>query len=244
MTAPFKQQVADPQLPDVLDMLKQNVFRDLNCHAIATVKEFNIKSIGSSFRAMVTAQINYHKTYFSKDTGTGQYTPKLFPYPLLVDCPAIIFSGGRASLQLPISVGDQCLILFNDRDIDNWNKGAINSGVNTPRMHSLSDGIALVGLNILPDSDYDSDRAVLKNGDAMVALGEDLIEISNATRNLKTILNNLITAVNSLVSATAAITVLCSTPGSPSGPPINAAAINAVTTSLNNVATQLGELLE
>ena len=67
-------------------------------------------------------------------------------YPLLVDCPCFILQGGGAFIEMPIQKGDECIILFNDRDIDNWFNGTTKEP-NSNRKHTLSDGIAIVGIN-------------------------------------------------------------------------------------------------
>ncbi|CAK9250669.1 unnamed protein product [Sphagnum jensenii] len=69
---------------------------------------------------------------------------------------------------MPIAQGDQCLILFNDRSIDNWFTSGQVQPLASSRLHSFSDGIALVGLNYLNNgvtklTNYDSTRAVLRN---------------------------------------------------------------------------------
>ena len=68
-------------------------------------------------------------------------------YPLLLDCPVVVLQGGGAYIDLPIAEGDYCLVLFNDRNIDTWwDTGNVVVPRNR-RKHSLSDGIALVGIN-------------------------------------------------------------------------------------------------
>jgi hypothetical protein len=68
-------------------------------------------------------------------------------YPVLVDCPYFVLQGGGAYIDMPISAGDYCLVLFNDRDIDNWWSTANVADPASTRKHSFSDAIALVGLN-------------------------------------------------------------------------------------------------
>jgi hypothetical protein len=73
-------------------------------------------------------------------------------YPLLHDLPVVFPGGGNCTLTFPIAQGDECLVVFASRSIDNWWKwGAWPSGQPTPvpqppaesRMHDLSDGFAL-----------------------------------------------------------------------------------------------------
>ena len=194
---PLNKIPSDPTLMDVLNLHKKNILQGLNCHAIATVQSFD------STKQTLTATVNYTKTYFELDTVTKQYVPTQVNYPLLVDCPVVILSGGTCALTFPISQGDECLILFNDRDMDNWfASGSTTGPVATARLHSFSDAIALVGLNSTPNviQNYDTTRAVLSNGTTLVGVGESLIKIANEMTTLKTVLNGLIDAIDTYVS--------------------------------------------
>lgn len=236
-----------PDLKDLLDLFKQNLMVDFNCHHIGTIQSFN----SDEQTAQVT--INYTRTFFELNPNTGSYLPTYRSYPILLDCPVIVLKGGTASLTFPIKNGDECIILFNDRSIDNWFQGSVASPVSSPRLHAFSDGIILVGLSSRPrvDQNYDQDRAVLKNGAAALGVRDDngkvLLTNDYPTNSvtLNSLLQTLISDLQMLISLTAAITVTgVSTGGGTSGPPANAAAITAVSTSLTSVATQISGLLE
>lgn len=232
---------SNPSLQDLLDLVKKDVMMSIACHHVGTIQSFD----ETKQTAQVT--INYKKTYFQRNASTGLYDPVLVDYPILLDCPCIVLGGGPASLTFPIQKGDECLMLFNDRDIDNWFQSGQVGPVATPRLHSLSDGFALVGIRSSGKvlSGYDLTRAVLQHGTTVVAVGESLVKIANADFTLNTILQDLVTAINDLVTQTAAITVTGVTPGpGASGVPANAAAITAIATTLSQVATDLGGLLE
>lgn len=217
----------EPQLADLLNSLKKDIFLSLACHHIGTVQKFDEEN------QTIRATINYTKTFYELDPVTKIYNPIQVDYPVLIDCPAIVLGGGRTALTFPISPGDECLILFNDRDMDNWFSGASGGPVASSRLHSFSDGIALVGIrsqnNVLED--YDRTRAVLRyNGGAMVGVGPTRVKIANASTTLNTLIQNLITAIE-------AITVTCPPGGGPSSTPLNTAAFVSI-------ASQLGALLE
>lgn len=194
---PFNFLFDKPQLADVLELLKKEILLSLNCHALATVQSFD-----STDAPTVTATMNYTKSQYTRDDN-GLYTQKNPSYPILFECPAIILGGGGFNVTFPIAKGDQCLILFNDRDIDNWVQGALSGPVASPRLHSFSDAIALVGLQQTPLSNYDASRAMLRNkaGDTYVSVGTK-ISIKNAAQNLKTILDTLLTAIGNATSST------------------------------------------
>lgn len=229
----------DPELMDLLNLLRKQINLDINCHAIATIQSFD------SAKQTVTASLNYKKTTLQRKSD-GTYENVLIDYPLLLDVPVIFLGGGAFRLTFPVANGDTCLILFNDRDIDNWVQSGQVGPVASSRMHSFSDGIALVGLRPSTGAleNFDTTRAAIGNGETYVAVGPDKIKIANALTTLNTQLQNLATELQNLVTQIAAITVTCAAPGNPSSIPINAAAITAIGTQIGATATQIGGLLE
>lgn len=231
-----------PELRDVLDLLKKEIFLTLNCHHVGTIQSFN--------ETQQTAQVtlNYTKTFYQQGANAQSLTPTQVSYPILMDCPVVILSGGPAWLNLPVAAGDECLVLFNDRDMDNWFQGVVGAPVATSRLHSFSDAIALVGLRSLNRSigSFDPTRAILTDGNAAIGINPSTHKLTakNASYDLNTLLQNLCTQLENLASACAAITVTCAAAGSPSGPPINAATISAVSTQIQSIATEIGGLLE
>jgi hypothetical protein len=220
----------EPSLSDLLNLLKKEIFIDLNCHHLATIQSFN------STTQTVQATINYTKTSFTLDVSTNLYVATQTNYPLIVDMPVVILGGGSAYLTMPIAQGDQCIILFNDRSIDNWFQGGQVGPVATSRFHSFADGVALVGLNYLTGTgnttalmNYDSARAVLRNGTTGVGVSTTKVKIFNATTTLNTVLQNILTQLQTLANTNAV-----------NGSPVNP----AVATQLATLATQLGGLIE
>lgn len=242
-TIPLNLNVANPTLKDLLDFWKQDVMLSTNCHGIATVKA--VSKNANNGLITVSATMNYSKTVFVQQQN-GSWVSQLQDYPVLVDCPVIVLGGGATALSFPISVGDQCLILFNDRDMNNWFAGAMSGPVASARLHSFADAIALVGFQQL--ASLDTTHAYLTNGNAQVGVqaskAGSLVKIANNGTTLNTLLQQLVSNVKDLVTATAAITVTCASPGVASSPPINAAAITAVATELTATANEIGGLLE
>lgn len=255
----------DPELADVLNIWAKNLKLGLNCHHIGTVQAFN-----AVFQT-VQATINYTRVYFTLDDKTNTYVQNNPTYPLLVDVPVISLSGGTGGVTLPISAGDQCLVLFNDRDMDNWWSGQPGGPPATGRLHSIADAIAIVGLfpKISPSATklafYDPQRAVVRGGAGVVGVNTSngKVLITNTapsgtsggnltySSTLNTLLQNLITQLNNLISAVAGITVLPGTFNVASAPvagvsgiPVNAATISAISTQLTTIATSIGALLE
>lgn len=70
--------------------------------------------------------------------------------PVCVDVPVAFPGGGDFFLTFPVKEGDECILGFSERAIDNW---YASGGAQAPaeyRLHDLSDGIAQVGLNSQP----------------------------------------------------------------------------------------------
>lgn len=188
----------DVELADALAIWKKDIFLNFNCHHLATIQSFD------SLTQTAKATINYKKTFYTND-GSGNNVPIQVAYPILADCPVITMAGGSTAITFPIAAGDECLVLFNDRDIDNWYlSGSNNTGIlNTSRLHSFADGLILIGPRSLPNvvSNYSTTHAVIRNdagaqvgvnGSAATAL------ISNNSTTLGQQLQNLITAIQAI----------------------------------------------
>lgn len=184
--------IAKPKWRDVLNNLKKEIALTLNCHAIGTVYSFNPAN------QTVVATINYKKVLNKKDPVSGLYNEVLEDYPILLDMPAVVLGGGGGYLSFPIKKGDECLILFNDRDLDNWFQGVAPTEPRTGRLHSFADGIALVGLRSSTKaiSGYPTDKATLNYGASTVGVGDKVL-ITNGT-TLNTLLAALIDAITGL----------------------------------------------
>jgi hypothetical protein len=71
--------------------------------------------------------------------------------PLCVDVPVVFPGGGNFYLTFPVTVGDECLLVFSERCIDGWAIDGVISEPEDYRQHDLSDGFAFVGVNSQPN---------------------------------------------------------------------------------------------
>jgi hypothetical protein len=177
--------IIDPTMADVLNDFKKDVFRTMNCVKIGKIISFNgIKK---------SAQV---QILFKAVNADGTFTS----LPVLVDCPIFTLQGGASAIQTPITAGDNCLVLFSDRNIDLWFQTGSENAPSNSRCHDLSDGIVLVGLNALnsPMSAYIANTLRMFNGTTEIDLGPTLVTIKNATISLGMLIQNFITALESL----------------------------------------------
>lgn len=252
VTAPPLNKIpAEPEFKDLLDQARKDIFLSLQCHHVCTIQSFD------PARQVATATVNYKKTRYERQLD-GTYTPVHLDYPPLVDCPVIFPGGGGGVLTFPVGPGDECLAIFNDRDMDNWFNGQPTAPNNTGRLHSFADAFLLVGPRSTPNAviNFNGSATELRTVDGTVKVsvsssgvnvtaGAAKVTITNAAgQSLGSILQSLVTAVNNLVTQCAAITVTgVSSGGGTSGVPANAPAITALVTSLTTVATELTGLL-
>jgi len=95
--------------------------------------------------AVVQPAIN--RIWIADDDGNGGGS---IPIPLCSDVPVQFPRGGNGILTFPVAAGDECLLVFAERAIDNW---WANGGKQDPsefRMHDYSDGFALLGFSSVP----------------------------------------------------------------------------------------------
>lgn len=131
-----------PDLPAILEEHKRDVQKSINCVQVGIIQAFDATKQKATVRLAL-------KQITSID-GKGNKT--FTEYPLLIDCPVMVLFGGVDFMSMPIASGDNCIVLFNDREFDNW---FTNGGVQAPttaRTHDISDGIALVGIRPLTNS--------------------------------------------------------------------------------------------
>jgi len=238
---PFTLTKLDPKSADFLNDLKRDIFLSLKCHDLGTIQEVDFG------KQTVTVSINYKKTLIEAQKD-GSYAQRPKEYPLLLDVPFVSLTGGQAGITLPIKKGDTCLVFYNDRAIDDWFASGAVTQVSSTRLHSMSDGIALVGVRSLANliEGYDPERAVLYSGQTKVAVGTK-VEISNQSQNLHQVLQDLISKISDLTTQVAAIQVTgvqSGPPSSLSGLPTNASAISGIIPELTAISSRLGEVLE
>lgn len=136
-------QISKVDLRYLLNLVKAEIKREINCHAIGTIITFDAST------ATATVAFNYKKILRNRNAvSINEYNDVIVDYPVLIRVPVVVMSGGGGYTTYPIFSGDQCLLMFCDRDIDLWlEQGSTNSAPLSDRTHDISDAVALVGLN-------------------------------------------------------------------------------------------------
>lgn len=109
---------------------------DINCMRIGVVQEFYPENL--------TAQIMLVDKKLMGLNPDGSQVLEEYPpiYAKVCYC--------NPFCTFPLTQGMECILLFNDRELETW---FINGGSNIqayPRMHDLTDAIAIVGIRSLP----------------------------------------------------------------------------------------------
>lgn len=102
---------------------------------------------------------------------------------VISNVPVFVLSGGQSAITLPISVGDSCLLVFNDQSLDAWKNSAGDlvapTGTNAAGFsaHNITDAIALVGVNPFATAKAGNGNLSITNGQSSLQLSESSVAI-------------------------------------------------------------------
>ena len=157
--------IGNPTQTDVLREVKKDIGANYNCIQIGYIEEFN------SGNQTATIRIAIKKVIEESLDGSKTYKE----HPLLMQCPVMTIFGGGSFMNMPIAKGDSCIVLFCDRELDEWlYNGGVQAPV-TPRMHDISDAIAIVGIKHYQNSISD----FLANGIRISFAADSRIDLTN-----------------------------------------------------------------
>lgn len=125
----------------------------------------------------VTVQLTIREQLTNED-GSKQWVN----LPLLLDVPIVIPRGGGYMLTMPVTKGDECLVIFGDMCIDAWwSLGGIQNQIEK-RRHDLSDGFAIIGIwsqpNVIPNYSTTSTQLRSLDGTSSISLNKSEIDIT------------------------------------------------------------------
>lgn len=157
-------------LTTLLNAFKEVVFSSLNCHKVGKIVSFDAGNQTARAEMIVQRSAN----------------GKIIEYPVLVDCPVFVLSGGNAAITMPVAAGDSCLVLFNDEDMDNWYATGAKQEAATNRRHSFTDALILVGFRHQANkiSGYSSSNLQIRKGNVLIDLSDSKTEITDGTAKI------------------------------------------------------------
>jgi hypothetical protein len=133
-------------------------------------------------------------------------------YPVLSGVPVIFPRCGGASITMPISRGDTCLVMFLDRDSTAWLLGGKNLKPKSMRSHHLSDAVAIMGLSPFTNkspSKNNTDMLISFDGSFVALKPKGNIDIFSAKEiNVKTE-NVIINCKTALIKSEETASVEC-----------------------------------
>lgn len=160
---------APPDMTTLLDRTKRDLSTTLNCMKIGTIESFDVST------QLASVSISYKQVLSIDEDGVKTTRD----YPLLLDVPVITLFGGVDFLSMPIKKGDNCIVVFSDRQIDNWLVAGDGQTPAVGRVHDMSDGVAIVGIRPLTNSIQNflenGIRLSHGGGSSQVDLKDDLI---------------------------------------------------------------------
>jgi hypothetical protein len=195
----------EPSLKTVLDMFENSLMNKINCVAIGKVYDVDYSS------QSLSADIVYKRLL---EDGTVK------SYPQLIHVPYLVLQGGKTFIGMPVEKGDYCIVLFCDKDFSRWFESGAENVPDSVRRHSLSNGIAIAGINPKAAAfDYDgselkifTDKKVNIKGSEIKLNGDSKSFVTYA--ELNTALSSFMSALNTHIHTSAAA-------GSPTTPPVS-----------------------
>lgn len=164
----FNQMATTPDLTQTLKLQGLNTASQLNCMRVGIIQEFYPEDLTVSVLLANKRELGINPDGTQKVRDFAPITAKV--------CYCNPFE------TFPLKQGDECILLFSDREIESW---FINGDVNPEgytRMHDLTDAIAIVGIRSLPNMiNILADCLNLFYGNSNIALSENLINITAKT---------------------------------------------------------------
>ncbi len=172
-----------PGTEDLLSVFLSQLKKDFNCVKIGKIQSYNPSN------QTISVQVVFQRIF-----GGSPATPQI-----LTDVPVCFPQAGKYSLRFTPQSGDECLLLFNDVNLDAWFQDGQIQPPAAGDMHAMGDAIAFVGINSLPNvlPSWSGNGIALVGNDGTTQVGIDSgkIYIKNSSQDLLTILQNLITGI-------------------------------------------------
>lgn len=163
----FLQLAGEADLTTVLKSVINKVGLELNCVRIGIIQSFNASDLTAE--VLIT---NKRTLGINSDGTQRTRNYALITAKICYCCPFITY---------PIEPGEECLLLFNDRELESWFISGEVQPEAYPRMHDLTDCVAIVGIRSLAkmiEITADTLHLFYKNSDIQIKDGSI---VSNTT---------------------------------------------------------------
>ena len=193
---------------NVMEIAQDAIMSRLNVHNIGRIIEFDKNTQTCTVELMILKQFN---------------DQIITPAPI-TQVPLIILGAGGGHITMPDPTGTICLLLFLDRNSDNFMETGEAYAPDTSRMHDFTDCVALTTFKtaVNPIENYDENAITIFNdglieevrkisfikiypniiqiqtADSANITLNDKVSISNSSRNLGGLIQSLITAIKAL----------------------------------------------
>lgn len=109
-----------------------------------------------------------------------------WPAPLLPSVPVLFPRGGGAFITWPLKRGDYCLVIFQERSIDQWcQRGGTQVDPIWRWEHDLSDAVCIPGFYPYPEALRDFDQEAIcvafEGGSAKLRVTKEAVEVGGNT---------------------------------------------------------------
>jgi Phage protein Gp138 N-terminal domain len=112
---------------------------------------------------------------------TGEYVKvEDYEYAIIQNCPIVALINSNCRITLPISVGDEGLLLISERDINNWKDG-ISDTLDSLRKFNINDGFFIPFIN-QTITNYTTDAIEINYKGKKIKISDSLIEITGDTK--------------------------------------------------------------
>lgn len=161
---------SEPDLGLILKYLGERLSAKFKCHRVGKIKKLNTDRL--------TVDVELLDKLVFRDSVT-EITE-------LSDLPLLIYGGANSSLTFGNIAGCECIVHFNDTDIDNWYSTGEAYEPNTGRQHDFADGFVELRPYSLPKKmTYDTSGVILCNGAIKIKLLDSgNLEFTNGSANI------------------------------------------------------------
>ena len=184
---------------EIIQTLRAKVVNNLHVAMPGVIESYEFKEQRASIKIAIKQLYN-----------SGAY----IDYPILSGVPVIFPRSGGASITMPVTRGDTCLVMFLDKDLRAWLLGGDNLKPRSTRAHHLNDAVAVMGLSPftkVSKAENNTDVLLTYDGSQVRLKPQGVIDVHSAKEiNIKTE-SVIINCKTATVKAEDSVSIECKT---------------------------------